>query len=51
MQKNNQNEPEGILWIIRFEDGTLASFVGTKEGAKEAADKRAAELGKSYVIV
>lgn len=51
MRKNEEEETEEIIWIIRFSEGTLASFYGTREGAKEAADKRAAELGASYIIV
>lgn len=51
MKQNDQKEDKGILWIIRFSDNTLASFVGTKEEAEKAADERAAELGTSYIIV
>lgn len=39
------------LWIIRFSDGTLESFVGTKENAEREAEKRCAGLGTSYIIV
>lgn len=49
--RKNDHEEEEILWIIRFSDNTLASFHGTKEEAKKAADKRAAELGTSYIII
>lgn len=50
MRKNDQTEDEEILWIIRFSDNSLTSFVGTKEDARKAADERAAELGTSYII-
>lgn len=43
-------ENKKILWIIRYSDGTLASFFGTKEEAIEVAEKRKSITGDDYVI-
>lgn len=40
-----------IIWIIRFQDGTLSSSYGTKESAAVMAEEKKDLYGGSYVII
>lgn len=39
-----------ICWIIRFADGTLASYYGAKDGAIVKAEKLKDLYGGDYII-
>lgn len=45
------NAKEPVVWIIRFVDGTMASFFGAREKAVELAETRKEDYGGGYVIV
>lgn len=38
------------IWIIRFSDGTIGSYYGTRSGAAEIAELRKEVYGGSYTI-
>lgn len=38
------------IWIIRFFNGTVGSWYGTREGAIELVDLRKDDYGGSYTI-
>ncbi|MFR8852051.1 MAG: hypothetical protein ACLVG4_14890 [Blautia faecis] len=38
------------IWIIRFSDGTIGSYCGTREGVIALADLRKDDYGGSYTI-
>ena len=44
------NAKEPVVWIIRFVDGTMASF-SAPEKAVELAETRKEDYGGGYVIV
>lgn len=46
MEEEKRNEG---LWIIKYSDGQLRSFTGTKDEAEKAAEEEAA--GRRWVVV
>lgn len=38
------------IWIIRFSDGTISSYYGTRSGAAEIAELRKEDYGGSYTM-
>lgn len=40
-----------ICWIIRFTDGTLASYYGAKDGAIAKAEELKDLYGGDYIII
>lgn len=46
MEEKKRNEG---LWIIKYSDGQLRSFTGTKDEAEKAAEEEAA--GRRWVVV
>lgn len=48
---DNGTKEEKTIWIIRFQDGTLASKYGTREEAGEIAERKKDLCGGGYIII
>lgn len=49
MDVTSREKEEETIWIIKFSDGQLRSYTGTKEGAEAAAREEAA--GRRWQVV